>query len=435
MLLSLEEWMDLRAFRALRAAGASWAEIARETGHDWRTVKKYLTAEAQALPPAVTRTRQGRLIDRWAPLIDAWLEGEPRLQATVIHQRLVADHGFPGSYQRVKLYAREARERICPRAPELHRRFEVLPGAQAQVDWGDEGTIETLAGPEHVYSFHMTLSYSRDPFCCFVTRQDLVTFWACHIRALAHFGGVPAAIVYDRTKTVVKRHVGRGEPVDLHPEALAFAAHYGFAIIVCAANRPQAKGRVERQVKVVRDGVLAGRVFYHPAEMDAAFEAWLPGRRAQVHRTHGEVIAVRAARDRASLLPLPTTPYVVSDRHLRVVGKDCLVSFAASLYSLPWRAVRRRMRVELRVTPGEVAIWTLGSEPELLAVHARASARGSWVVDPAHWEGLPDGHGVGRELVRPAPDETALIASRTRRAHVPVARRDLTTYDLIGAPR
>ena len=38
MLLSTEEWMDLRAYRALRDAGATWAELARETGHDWRTV-------------------------------------------------------------------------------------------------------------------------------------------------------------------------------------------------------------------------------------------------------------------------------------------------------------------------------------------------------------------------------------------------------------
>ncbi len=46
MLLSTEEWMDLRAYRALRDAGATWAEIARETSHDWRTVKKYLSPDA-----------------------------------------------------------------------------------------------------------------------------------------------------------------------------------------------------------------------------------------------------------------------------------------------------------------------------------------------------------------------------------------------------
>jgi hypothetical protein len=109
-----------------------------------------------------------------------------------------------------------------------------------------------------------------------------------------------------------------------------------------------------------------------------------------VHRTHGEVIAVRAERDRAALGPLPTQPYMVCERHTRRVGKDALVSFAASHYSVPWRRVRPGSRVELRVTPAEVAIWSLGRQQELLATHPRAAGRGGWVVDQAHWDGLPD---------------------------------------------
>lgn len=52
------------------------------------------------------------------------------------------------NYQRVKLYPQEARPRIAEELgispgelAGLHRRFEVVPGAQAQVDWGDEGKI------------------------------------------------------------------------------------------------------------------------------------------------------------------------------------------------------------------------------------------------------------------------------------------------------
>ena len=42
------------------------------------------------------------------------------------------------------------------------------------------------------------------------------------------------------------------------------------------------------------------------------------------------------------------------------------------------------------------------TDSPLLAVHRRPHARGSWVVDEAHWDGLTDGSGpkVTREVVR-----------------------------------
>jgi transposase len=451
MILSQEQWMNLRAFKALAEAGATWAEIARETGHDWRTVKRYLSTDTPAAPPAPAKRGPGpRKTDPYAHLIDAWLRRQPKLKASVIWERLVTEHGFQGHYQRVKIYVRENRARLADADPEpagFHRRFEVLPGAQAQVDWGDEGELQVATGSLSVSSFHMTLAYSRDPFCCFTASQDLGTFWDCHRRAFAHFGGVPAVIVYDRTKTVVKRHVGRGQATPLHPEAVAFASHYGFAIWLCAPRRPQAKGRVERQVELVRSHVLAGRGFASLAELDATFAAWLPHRRAQTHRTHGEVIAVRAERDRAALRPLPERPYVVCERQTRRVGKDALVSFEASLYSVPWRGVRPGARVELRITPAEVAVWSLGPKAALLATHPRATARGAWVVDQTHWDGLPDhqpappcaGDCQLAPAVQPEPGQLELpgIAgwAQLPAARVPVAHRVLATYDHAGGLR
>jgi transposase len=454
MILSQEQWMELRAFKALADAGATWAEIARETGYDWRTVKRYLAADALTTPPAPAKRGPGpRLVDPYTPLIDAWLRRQPKLKASVIHERLVAEHGFTGHYQRVKVYVREHRARLTTTDPTpagFHRRFEVLPGAQAQVDWGDEGELPTAAGPLRVSSFHMTLSYSRDPFCCFTASQDLGTFWDCHRRAFAHFGGVPAMIVYDRTKTVVRRHVGRGQATPLHPEAVAFASHYDFAIWLAAPYRAQTKGRVERQVEIVRSHVLEGRSFASLGELDAAFASWLPIRRAQVHRTHGEVIAVRAERDRAALSRLPEQPYVVCDRHTRRVGKDALISFEASHYSVPWRRVRPGARVELRITPAEVAIFSLGPSQQLLASHPRALQRGGWVVEQTHWEGLPGrtdaellppctGDGELTPAPQPQPGQLELpgIAGwmKLPAARVLVAHRTLATYDHAGGLR
>jgi hypothetical protein len=115
----------------------------------------------------------------------------------------------------------------------------------------------------------------------------------------------------------VQRHVAPRAAVPLHPEAVAFAGHYGFEVDVLAAYRPMGKGRVERQVDIVRAHVLAGRAFWSLQEMDQAFADWAPLRRAQVHRTHGEVIGVRAAADHAALRPLPATRYLVAEQHLR----------------------------------------------------------------------------------------------------------------------
>ena len=102
MILPVEAWMDLRRYQPLRAAGATWREIADEVGLDWRTVKKYLTTDAAAGPPAAP-SRKGcvtRKVDTVAPVIDAWLAKDPQLKASVIHERLVADHGFDGQIGR-----------------------------------------------------------------------------------------------------------------------------------------------------------------------------------------------------------------------------------------------------------------------------------------------------------------------------------------------
>ena len=359
MVLDPQRWLELRRFRALVESGAvSLTEVAKETGLDRKTVRKYLSSTAASVPPR--RTSNGRprkkAVDEVAPLIDAMLRAEILIKGAVVHERLVKEYGSTINYQRVKLYLQEARPRIAgelgiePRElAGMHRRFEVVPGAQAQVDWGDEGKILAHLGIPKVYSFHMVLSYSRDPFCCFTTSQDLQTFFDCHRRAFAHFGGVPMSIVYDRTKTVVRRHVAPGEAVPLHPEAVGFAGHYDFDIDVLAAYRPTGKGRVERQVLIVRDHVLAGRAFSSLEELDAAFMAWVPQRRARTHATHHEV-GHRAARDHAALTPLPSSPCLVAERHLRPVGKDCLVAFGGNLYSVPARKVRPRQLVEIRAT-------------------------------------------------------------------------------------
>ena len=55
-----------------------------------------------------------------------------------------------------------------------------------------------------VYSFHWTLSNSREPFRRLSPSQDLASFWGFRVRTFHHFGVVPGENLRDRAKTVVK---------------------------------------------------------------------------------------------------------------------------------------------------------------------------------------------------------------------------------------
>ena len=167
----------------------------------------------------------------------------------------------------------------------------------------------------------MVLGHPRDAFLGLVGSQDLVTFWACHRAAFAHFGGVPREILYDRTKTVVRSHVGterRDGDRRYHPEALASAHHYGFKLRLCRPYRPQTKGN---DVAYVRGRLLRGHGFAGYEQANREWESWNADvARMRVHSTHGEVVAERALRDRAALLALPWAPCLVVSRTQRKVA-------------------------------------------------------------------------------------------------------------------
>lgn len=63
--------VDLRRFRGLLESGAlSLSEIARETGLDRKTVRKYLSSPGPATPPrrSPNGRSRARVIDEFAPL-------------------------------------------------------------------------------------------------------------------------------------------------------------------------------------------------------------------------------------------------------------------------------------------------------------------------------------------------------------------------------
>ena len=90
--------MNIRRFRVLQQAGATYAEIARECGCDWRTVRRYLAQDAQTTPPKAPPRAgtQPQVITPFVAMVEGWLRTDIGLKASVIHERLVAEYGFTG---------------------------------------------------------------------------------------------------------------------------------------------------------------------------------------------------------------------------------------------------------------------------------------------------------------------------------------------------
>jgi transposase len=113
-------WMELHV---LHRHGWSIAALAREFGLDWRTARRYATAEA---PPRYRpRVRPAELTAAGLAHVERRLAACPDLRATVLHRELVDGYGYLGSYTSLRRQVVELRPHQSAE-PEL--RFETGPG-------------------------------------------------------------------------------------------------------------------------------------------------------------------------------------------------------------------------------------------------------------------------------------------------------------------
>jgi transposase len=107
----------------LHRHGWSIAALAREFGLNWRTARKYATA--QELPRYRPRVRPAELSAAQLAHVERRLAACPDLRATVLLRELHDDYAYPGSYTSLRRRVVELRPRDDAE-PEI--RFETGPG-------------------------------------------------------------------------------------------------------------------------------------------------------------------------------------------------------------------------------------------------------------------------------------------------------------------
>lgn len=402
----------MNEIQELKRQGLSISQIAALTGFNRRTVRKYLAHPAT--PRYGPRAPRPTLLAPFAPYLNERLQAGV-WNAVVLHRELQA-RGYTGSYSAVKRYLQPLRQQAAAVAV---RRFETPPGQQAQVDWGDLGTLRFPDGAKQTLSgFVFTLGHSRALFADVATDQTLPTLLRLHEAAFAALGGIPREILYDQMKTVTLGTDARGEIV-WHPTFRAFATYWGFAPRLCRPYRPQTKGKVESGIGYLRKSFLCGRLADSVADLRAQLSGWQREIANQrVHGTTHQVVAVAWAAEQSHLQPLlGRVPFPLSGGQLRRVGRDAYVTYQANRYSVPWQAAGQE--VEVREVGGQIEIWR---ENQRMACHPHCRERYQVLTVAAHHQGMPWGPASRRG--KPRITITA--------ATPPVEVRSLSVYEAVA---
>jgi transposase len=385
--------------------GASIHELSRRFHVHRRDVRSAL---ASAVPTArKTPKRPAPVLDRWKPVIDAWLEADraaPRKQRHTgrrVWQRLVEEHQAQVGESTVRRYVAEVRRlQEIPMAEVMVPQIHVL-GEEAEVDFG---TISAyVAGIlVELQIFIMRLSASGRAYPRAYLNEAQEVFLDGHVRAFDHFGGVPGRIRYDNLKAAVVR-VLKGRDRLESDRFVALRSHYGYDSFFCqpGIGGSHEKGGVEGEV-----GRFRRRHLVPVPRVDSLAElnelllagAAADDQRFIAHRriTVGEHFALEAP----TLRPLPDEAFDITTVASHRVDRKSRVSVRGCLYSVPAAHVGRR--VDVRV--GAERIEALDGAV-VVASHAR-SLKGDEILVLDHY--------LEVLLIKPGalPGATALARAR-----------------------
>ena len=389
------------------------SEIARQTGKDRKTVRKYLKQRLEA-PVYGPRHPRPQLLDPYKEYLRKRVGLHSAIRATRLLREIKAQ-GYAGCYSQLTAYLRDVRP---AEETGFEHRFETAPGEQAQVDFAQfKTTFADEPGVVRVvWLFSMVLGFSRWLWGQFVLRQDLATVLRCHMAAFEALGGVTREILYDRMKTAV---LGEDETrhIIYHPRLLELATHYGFTPRACAAYRAKTKGKVERPFSYIRDDFFLASEFRNLEDLNGQFQHRCETvANPRCHGTTRRVVAEAFAEEQPQLQPLPG-PFDAVLSLERRVSRDGMVSVGGNHYSVP-DSTRRRI-VDVQVLATEVRIF---EDQRLLAVHPVLEGRGERIVAAGHRRWPPP----GQRLQAQEPGVTLMPPGHA------VSRRDLVVYDRIG---
>jgi transposase len=353
---------------ALARRGWSVSAIARHTGRDRKTVRKYLTGPRPVREPAPS------CLEPFREYLAARFADDAHVDGTVLY-REVAELGFERSYvtfvrelRRLELRPRCEACRTGARGATVELVHE--PGEEIQFDWLE--LTETPWG-EPAYVLVGALCFSgrcRAVICEGMTFAHLVDAIDGVLRRL---GGTARVWRTDRMATVVVAGTDR-----IAPQFAQVAKHYGVEVWVCPPRRPQRKGVVEAAIKYLARSWWRTAPVASLGQAQADLDRWALAVSDRRKRPGGTVAELAAHE---GLLALPAAAFPAQLEVDRVVSRTAMVAFEGNRYSVAPGHIGQTVSVRARL--GELHLEILSTAGRRIARHRRAPAGAGQILQSA----------------------------------------------------
>lgn len=251
-MLTMDQKYRIKILRRFEAK--SIREIAKETGNDFKTVKKYVEMEDFNAKPPVKQTRNSKT-NMYEESVRQWLAADltaPRKQRHTAHriferlreaasnkglELVVSERSIRTLVARLKA---EITQQDIAYLPLFH------PMGEAQVDFGETTFVEKGIRYEG-YHLAMTFPYSDAGYTQLFKGQNLECLMQGMKNIFEHIDGMPAVIWFDNMSTAVKTIKAHGER-EVTDGFYRLMTHYCFQSNFCNPASGNEKGSVENFV-------------------------------------------------------------------------------------------------------------------------------------------------------------------------------------------
>ncbi|WP_436663501.1 IS21 family transposase [Alicyclobacillus acidoterrestris] len=271
--------------------GISQREIARRTGMDRKTIRKYIVEYEQqreelirtkdpmrigVLTEGIVQAPKYQVGVRPKPVVTE--EVEEKIRGFLAENEERRNKGLHKQVRRpVDIHSELENSGVCisygsvlrtvraleSKTREAYIKSDYLPGDVCEFDWG-EVKLE-IAGEMQKFQMAVFASaYGNYRFAWLFNKQKSECFQEVHVKFFEHIGGVYQQMVYDNMRVAVKKLAGtEKEPTDA---LLQLSLYYGFQFRFCNVCSGNEKGHVERSVEVVRRKAFASRYEFDSLE-------------------------------------------------------------------------------------------------------------------------------------------------------------------------